>query len=49
MSLFKFNTTELEWRLKLGQKLEDPVKKLIQTAIQSSCTIFVDAADSSWT
>jgi len=49
MSLFKFNTTELEWRLKLGQKIEDPVKKLIQTAIQSSCTIFVDDADSSWT
>ena len=49
MSLFKFNTTELEWRLKLGQKIEDPVKKLIQTAIQSSCTIFVDEADSSWT
>ena len=49
MSLFKFNTTELEWRLKLGQKIDDPVKKLIQTAIQSSCTIFVDDADSSWT
>ena len=49
MSLFKFNTIELEWRLKLGQKIEDPVKKLIQKAIQSSCTIFVDSADSNWT
>ncbi len=49
MSLFKFNTIELEWRLKLGQKIEDPVKKLIHKAIQSSCTIFVDSADSNWT
>ena len=49
MSLFKFNAIELEWRLKIGQKIEDPVKKLIQKAIQSSCTIFVDSADSNWT
>ena len=49
MSLFSFNADSLAWRMKLGQKIEDPVKKIIQTAIQSSCTIYVDAGDQSWT
>ena len=27
MSLFSFNADSLAWRMKLGQKIEDPVKK----------------------
>jgi serine protease Do len=49
MSLFQFNADSLAWRMSLAQKIEDPVKKIIQSSIISSCTIFVNTPDQSWT
>lgn len=49
MSLFQFNADSLAWRMSLAQKIEDPVKKIIQSSIVSSCTIFVNSPDQSWT
>ncbi len=51
--MFKLDVNYLDWRLKTAQsddKYEDPVKKIIQKGLQSSCSIYVrsDSSKSQW-
>ena len=49
--MFKLDVNYLDWRLKTAQsdeKYEDPVKKIIQKGLQSSCSIYVQYEKSKW-
>lgn len=51
--MFKLDTNYLDWQLKIAQsqnegKYEDPVKKTIQSGLQSSCSIYVRHGDKQW-
>lgn len=51
--MFKLDTNYLDWQLKVAQsqnqdKYEDPVKKIIQIGLQSSCSIYVHHGDKHW-
>lgn len=49
--MFKLDVNYLDWQLKTAQsetKYEDPVKKIIQKGLQSSCSIYVQHGKSKW-
>lgn len=49
--MFKLDVNYLDWQLKTAQsedKYEDPVKKIIQKGLQSSCSIYVNHGKSKW-
>lgn len=48
--MLKINDAELEWNLAYAQKkVDDPVKKVIQIALESSCSLFVRTPEGEWT
>lgn len=49
--MFKLDVGYLDWQLKVAQskdKLEDPIKKIIQKGLQASCSIYVNHKNSKW-
>lgn len=49
--MFKLDVNYIDWQLKTAQsetKYEDPVKKIIQKGLQSSCSIYVQHGKSKW-
>lgn len=49
--MFKLDVNYLDWQLKTAQsneKYEDPVKKIIQKGLQSSCSIYVQHESAKW-
>lgn len=49
--MFKLDVNYLDWQLKTAQsetKYEDPVKKIIQKGLRSSCSIYVQHGKSKW-
>jgi S1-C subfamily serine protease len=49
--MFKLDTNLLQWKLSLAQNNsieDDPVKKIIQTGLQSSCSIYVSSGKKQW-
>ena len=46
---FKFNPNTIAWHLRVGQKQDDVIGKVIKRSIEASCTIIVYANNSEWT
>lgn len=49
--MFKLDTNLLQWKMLTAQNNsteDDPVKKIIQTGLQSSCSIYVNAGKKQW-
>lgn len=48
--MMRFNTDLLEWNMRLAQeKQSDPIKEIIQSSIQASCTVLIYADNKQWT
>ena len=48
MGIFNLDANLISWNMKTAQAYNDPIKDVIQKALQSSCTIFVNSPDGSW-
>ncbi len=49
--MFKLDTNLLQWKLSIAQNNsieDDPVKKIIQTGLQSSCSVYVSSGKKQW-
>jgi len=49
--MFKLDTNLLQWKLSTAQNNsieDDPVKKIIQTGLQSSCSVYVSSGKKQW-